>query len=249
VGTPAVGLGGHLLWVERGVDRGQTGAGEGFLESLGGGAAVEAIALMGSLEVVVLEVAIEVGLDFLDGVVPGCSPGDSEAFVEERSVHSLNETVGARPPDLGATMLESLEGQQELVGLMLGASAEFPSVVRECGSDRDTKRFVEGQDSIVEQVAGGDGQLGAVDLGEGERAEGVDDDLDVDLADSFESPPIEGALVQQLSRAVAFDVTAAKVGAVPFEPLDLLFGQYESLALGLPFQTEQALSASLELVA
>jgi hypothetical protein len=41
--------------------------------------------------------------------------------------------------------------------------------------------------------------LRSVDLGEGERAEDIYDDLHVDLADPFERAPLEGVLVQQLA--------------------------------------------------
>ncbi len=38
----------------------------------------------------------------------------------------------------------------------------------------DSERLVEGQDTVVEQVAGGDGKLGGVDLGEGQGAKDID---------------------------------------------------------------------------
>jgi hypothetical protein len=51
------------------------------------------------------------------------------------------------------------------------------------------KCLIEGQDAIVEQIGGGNRHLGGVDLGEGERAEDIDDDLNVDLAHALERAP------------------------------------------------------------
>ena len=83
--------------------------------------------------------------------------------------------------------------------MLLRTSAELASVVGEDRSDRDAQGFVEGQDAIVEQIARGDRHLGVVDLGEGERAEDIDDDLHVDLADALERAPVEGVLIEQFA--------------------------------------------------
>jgi hypothetical protein len=69
--------------------------------------------------------------------------------------------------------------------------------------------------------------LRGVDLGEGEGAEHVDDDLDVDFADALQRAPVERVLVEQLARLGRFDVAATEVDAVTFEEADLLFGQNE----------------------
>ena len=61
------------------------------------------------------------------------------------------------------------------------------------------------------------GIFGGVDLGEGERAEDVDHDRDVDLADAFEGALVEGVLVEQLTRPGGFDMAAAEVDAMPLE--------------------------------
>lgn len=65
---------------------------------------------------------------------------------------------------------------------MASRSPELAVVVGEDGPDRNPQRFVEEQDAVVGQVARGDRHLGVLDLGEGERTEDVDDNLDIDLA-------------------------------------------------------------------
>lgn len=60
---------------------------------------------MAALEIVELEKLVQVSLDLLGADVPGRAPTDSEALVEERSVHALDEAVGARAADAGGTVL------------------------------------------------------------------------------------------------------------------------------------------------
>jgi hypothetical protein len=54
------------------------------------------IALVRALEIVVTQEAVDVALDFLDADVPGLPAADAEAFIEQRSVHALDEAIGLR---------------------------------------------------------------------------------------------------------------------------------------------------------
>ena len=83
---------------------------------------------------------------------------------------------------------------------MLGSRG--PAVVGQYGLDLYAEGFVEGQHAVVEQLGGGDGHLRGIDLGEGQRAEGVDDDLHIDLAHALERSPVEGVLIEQFSGGV-----------------------------------------------
>jgi len=82
----------------------------------------------------------------------------------------------------------------------LGLPTELSSVVGQDRTDGDPEPIVEGQHAIVHEVAGRDRHLRGVDLGEGEGARHVDDDLDVDLAHTLERAPAERVLVKQLAR-------------------------------------------------
>jgi len=46
-------------------------------------------------------------------------------------VQTLDDAVGLGPGDLGALMLDALELKEQLVGMPVGAAAEFPAVVAE----------------------------------------------------------------------------------------------------------------------
>lgn len=170
-------------------------------EGLCGGTSLQTITLMTPFEVVILDELVEVGLDLLDVLVPGGSAGDAEALVEHRPVHPFDEAVGARGTDLGVAVFDAFHRGEQFVGMVFGSTTELTSVVGEDGPDGDAQFFVEGQDTVVEQIACRDGHLGVVDLGEGERAEDIDDDLHVDFADAFERTPIEGVLIEQFAGA------------------------------------------------
>lgn len=182
-------------------DRRQFIDSESLPQCLCRGASLQAIALMAPFEVVVLDELVEVGLDLLDVLVPGGSAGDAEALVEHRSVHPFDKAVGAWRTDLGGAVIDAFHRGEQFVGMLLGSATELASVVGENGPDRDTQLFVEGQDAIVEQITRGNRHLGVVDLGEGERAEDINDDLHIDLADAFERTPIEGVLIEKFAGA------------------------------------------------
>lgn len=149
-------------------------------------------ALMGALQVVVSHELVEVALDLGDGQIERLPSLHAEALVEQRAVHALDEAVGARGSHLGVAMLDVLQGQQELVGMGSRLAAELPAVVGEDGLHRHAQGIVEGQHPLIEQIAGRDRHLRAVALGEGERAEGIDHHLHIDLAHPLQGAPVEG---------------------------------------------------------
>lgn len=95
--------------------------------------------------------------------------------------------------------------------MALGFSAELSTVIGQDSLDIYPEGFVEGQYAVVGQLCGGYRHLRGVDLGEGQRAEGVYDDLYVDLAYSLEGSPVERVLIEEFSRGA-----------------DLLYGACES---------------------
>ena len=90
---------------------------------------------MGPLGVVVSEPEVEIGLRGLDAVVEGLAHFHAEELIQHRSVESLDETVGLGAADLGAAVLDAVEVEVELVGVLVG-SAELPAVVGQHGFDR-----------------------------------------------------------------------------------------------------------------
>lgn len=88
-------------------------------------------------------------------------------------------------------MLDVVQGQQRLIGVLFGRPANSPAAaVVEHRLHRDAERLVEGQHAVIERLAGRDRYLPG--LGEGQRAGGIDDDLDMDLPEALENTPVEG---------------------------------------------------------
>lgn len=84
---------------------------------------------MRSLSVVVDEPGVEIGLQRIDGLVEGFAHLHPEQLVKDGAVEPLHESVGLRRPDLGLAMLDAVEVEIELVGVVLGP-AEFAAVAR-----------------------------------------------------------------------------------------------------------------------
>jgi len=59
-----------------------------------------------ALEIVVAHEAIEIALDLIDLHVPRLPPLNTEALIEQRAVHALDEAVGAGASDLRLPMLD-----------------------------------------------------------------------------------------------------------------------------------------------
>ena len=101
--------------------------------------ALQAVALVAALEVVVRKVLVKVPLNLLGRVVLLAPALDSEAFVVQR--------------------------KHQFVGVALRPSAELSAIVGQDGLDLYAEGFVEGKHTVVEQLGGGDGHLRGIDLG------------------------------------------------------------------------------------
>ena len=211
---------------------------EGFSQRLGRRAALQAIALVAALEVVIRKILVKVPLNLFGRFVPLPSALDAEAFVEQGAVHALDEAVRSRTAHLRRAMLYVVQREHQFVGMALGPSAELPAVVGKDGLDFDAERFVEGQHALVEQFGGGNGHLRGVDLGEGQRTEGVYDDLHVDFAYALDRSPVEGVLIEEFSRGADFYVAHAEVAGVPLEQPYLLLAEQNRIAPGFFLQPQ-----------
>ena len=132
---------------------------------------------------------VEIALDLLGALEPGGAPRHAETFVGHGPVLPLHEAVGAGRTNLGGAMLDSFHRGQQFVGMDFRTSAELASVVGEDRPDRNAQCLVERKNPIIEQIARCDRHLRVVEFGERDRAEYVHDDLDINLADTFQGSP------------------------------------------------------------
>ena len=136
---------------------------------------------------------------------------------EERAVEPLDEAVRLGPPDLRGAVLDVLELQEELVGVLVRPAAVLASVVAQDRPDLYALLLEEGQHVVVQDLDGGHRHLRAVEPGPAEAAEAVQHGLDVDLADALERTREEGVHGHKLARGMDFDVALAELGVGTLE--------------------------------
>ncbi len=94
---------------------------------------VEAIALMGTLQIVVGHEGVQVALHLQDGYVPVLRAFDAKAFIDEGAVHMLDKAVGVRSAHAGNAMLDVFDREQQFVRMRVELAAELTLVVGENG--------------------------------------------------------------------------------------------------------------------
>ena len=85
---------------------------------------------MWPLGVVVFQVAIQVCLHLLYRLIPGRPPLDTEVLIQQCAVQPLDKAIALRPAYLGGPVLNPLQLQEQLVGMMVRAPTELAPVVR-----------------------------------------------------------------------------------------------------------------------
>ena len=91
---------------------------------------------------------VENGLHLVDRLEPSAPTFDAEVLVEPGAMEALHDAVRLRALDAGGTMLDVLELQKQLVGMLVGPPAELTAVVGEHGVDFRGMRL-EGRDDIA----------------------------------------------------------------------------------------------------
>lgn len=86
-------------------------------------------ALMWPALIVAGQVGVENGLRLVDGLEPGATALDTEVLVEQRPVQPLDDTIGLRSLHPCGAVGNVLELQEQLVGVLVGATAELPAIV------------------------------------------------------------------------------------------------------------------------
>ncbi|OGR36406.1 MAG: hypothetical protein A2091_06035 [Desulfuromonadales bacterium GWD2_61_12] len=110
---------------------------------------------MGSLVIVVMQVCIQILLHLVDGLIPNLPPLDTEVLVQQGSVQALDKTVALWSADLGGAMLDPFELQEELVGMLVGASTKLATVVRQNRCNAGPMLVKEGEHVFVQHMHGG----------------------------------------------------------------------------------------------
>jgi hypothetical protein len=161
----------------------------GFRDALKEGlerrSAVHAPALMGPLAIVCNHVFVEHGLHLVDGLKPCAAALDTEMLVQQRAMQALDDAVGLGPFDPGSPVGDAFQLQEQLVGMLVWAAAEFAPVVGQHRLDHRIVLLEGGEHVIVHQMDGSKWQLVGVQPGPGMAGMAVDGGLEIDLADAF----------------------------------------------------------------
>jgi len=141
---------------------------------------------MGPFFVVVFEVNVEVSLRLLDAFLPLGSPLDTEVLIEQGALQSLHVTVALWTANSGGSVLDAFQLKEQLIGGAILAAAEFSTVIAENGCDLGLVLLEEGKHIVVQDMDGGDGQLGGIEPAPSITAEAVDDGLKVNAANALQ---------------------------------------------------------------
>lgn len=181
--------------------------------------------------VIVLKPLIQVCLEFLHRGVELLPEGFPEELIEGGPVESLYEAVGPGSGHFGATVLDIVELQKDLVGMDHRPAAVLPAIVRQDMLDRQPLSLIEGQYPVIEKIDGRLRQFRGVKLPEGKGTIGIDDGLHVDPADAFEGTHHKRVLAQQVARIEALDFPLPEAGVGFLDEPDLLHSEFDVLAV------------------
>lgn len=115
------------------------------------------------------EILVEHGLHFLERIEPGAAAFDAEMLVKQRAVQTFDDAVGLRAFDLGALVLDPLQLQEQLIGVLVLAATEFAAIIAEHGVDGRSLGLEGGQHLVIDGVDRGQGQLVGIEPGPAEH--------------------------------------------------------------------------------
>ncbi len=70
-------------------------------------------------------VVLQVCLHLLHRLISGCPPLDTEVFIQQCAMQSLDKAVALRSAHLGGPVLNPLQLQEQLVGMVVRAPTEL----------------------------------------------------------------------------------------------------------------------------
>ena len=133
----------------------------------------------------------------------------AEALVEQRARRPLDAAGGARRVDAGGPVRDAVEREQELVGTLLRAPADFAAVVGEARAYGEAERLGAREDAVGAQSTDRHRHCRRGARRGGEGAAAVDHQRDGDRTDSLARAPGERVLLAHLAQPCRLNVPAA----------------------------------------
>lgn len=81
-------------------------------------------------------------MHFIEGLIPLFAAHDSKMFIEQGAMKSLDKAVALRTGDLGFSMIDGLQLENEFIGVSVWAATVFASVITENGFDLNGMFFI-----------------------------------------------------------------------------------------------------------
>jgi len=164
-------------------------------------------------------------------------------------MEALANPIGLGAFGFGACMVDVLDRQVELIGVVLGISAILSPAVGKDPGERDLLLGKEGKHAVIEYVGRCQRGLPIEEFRKRHLAVGIDEGLLIDPAHTLERSHIEGILRPTITRAFAFKLPVGFLllfGLLQRQHLGL--GQYQALLSHLGRQGLQALVHILQIV-
>ena len=162
----------------------------------------------------------------------------------------LHDSIRLRALGLGARVVDILDGEIELVFMVLGIAAIFRAPVGQHAAQLHLVAVIEGHDAVVEKVGGGDRRLSVIELGESHLGVGVDEGLLIDAPDALHVADVEGVLRAAIARALALELAMRfLLGLGLLQGRQLALGQHQALLRDFRLKRLQPLLHGLQIMA
>lgn len=166
-------------------------------------------------------------------------------------MEAFTDAVGLRRAGFGFGMINSFQGQVQLILVMLQRATVFCTTIGEKAQEGDLLLFKPGDNPVIEQISSRQRILAVIEFDEGHFAVGINKGLLIDAANPFERADVVGVLRAQLARMFRLNL--------PFG-FPLLFSLFQRFQLGFAqhhcllfcqqfFQSGQSLLEGFQIVA
>jgi hypothetical protein len=109
---------------------------------------------------------VQIGLQSFHRLIERGAESNAEEFIQHGALEAFYNAVGLGPTYLGVTMLDVIELQVELIGMIFLAT-KFTLVVGQHHFHGETPGLVEGEHIVMQDRCSGFGLLGSVQEAEG----------------------------------------------------------------------------------
>ena len=173
--------------------------------------AVAHFTLVGSFIIVINEPIVQVFLQGADIRIQFFTESHLIKLLQNRLVEAFADAVGLGRHGLCPGVVDVIDGQVELVIVLIHLAAILGATVREDAQHRQALAGIKRQHPVVQQISGGDRRFCGVQLAMHDFAVSVDKRLLVNAPHTFEIADVERVLRTEIARVGGLDLAAGHV--------------------------------------